>query len=258
MNKQLLLIFVSLALSVQANSHQQKFIEKYAINEDIKTILDDHSDELIAAMEKHAGSGKVKHGVWKFPWLPGYYVKYNLDRIYGLERMNRCIEEFGLDSLVVAQKRIYHVKGRPTELSNDNYLVIAKAVKAEKGLPPLTLNQIEQMCKLMHETSYVSLHTNNYIRIADNKIALIDTESTYDSNDLLLGYARLIGAEGRYHAFTKEAFSYLLINALEEYKNHKSSAKKDYFERMIKYVNGMRKKSGFKALRFFDESFARQ
>ncbi len=257
--KQSLLLILScfMLTSLQANQpNQQKLIEKYAINHKLKSILDDHSDELIALMDEHVNLGKVKHGVWKFSWLPGYYVKYNLDRIYGVENMKRCIDKFELDSLVVAEKSLYHVKGRPMELSNDNYLVIAKAVKPGKRLPPLSLKQIEQMCKLMHETSYVSLHTKNYIRTADNKIALIDTESTFDSNDLLLGYARMIGAEGRYHAFTKEAFSYLLHRALKELKHHKIPAKKDYFERMINYLNGKRKKDGLDTLKLFNDSFA--
>ena len=71
LKQNLLLILSCLMLtSLQANQqNERKLIEKYAINHKLKTILDEHSNELIALMDEHVKLGKVKHGVWKFSWL---------------------------------------------------------------------------------------------------------------------------------------------------------------------------------------------
>ena len=114
---------------------QEYYKERYKVDQEIAQILDAHN-ELIAAQLTQVESGSKKHGVWTFTWLPGYYVKYGLARIAGMEKMQQVIDRCKLTSLYVADKRLYHIKGNPTALSNLNYAIVIKAAEARFRSPP--------------------------------------------------------------------------------------------------------------------------
>ncbi len=184
---------------------QKIHIEQYLVDQKIAEVLDEHSD-IIAQKLLEVDSGSKKHGVWRFDWLPDYYIKYGIARIVGLEKMKEAMERCHLSSLTVANKRVYHVKGTPTTLSNRNYAIVIQKVHAARKLPPITGKEMKQLCRLMHETGYISMagprnrKGPNYIRTTDGKFCFIDTESRYESDHLLKGFLRLI----RTHDFTKD------------------------------------------------------
>ncbi len=194
-----------------SSSYKEAFIKKYHVDDSLAQILDKHSKELKKKITHYAAKKNKKHGVWTFSWLPDYYIKYNLDRIYGMELMQCCIEENGLDHLFVPDKRIYHIKGRPDKLNSLNYLIVIKKVEADPLAQPLNEQQAEQLCALMCKTGYISMSRSNYIQTYNNKVALIDTESSFDLKRTLTGLIRLIGwdhdAEKDY---TQEAFQHIL------------------------------------------------
>ncbi len=157
------LLFISCIVIAHVLSAQEHYLERYAVDPEVIALLDAHS-ELLAAKLAEVEDGSKKHGVWTFEWLPHYYVKYGLARIAGLEKMQEAINRCKLTSLYVADKRLYHVKGNPTALSNVNYAVVVKAAKAAQGLPPLTLEEVQQLCTLMHETGYISMSGTGAVR----------------------------------------------------------------------------------------------
>lgn len=172
----------------------EAFIQKYEVDPELKNLLDEHHQDIVAHLKYFAKHGLPKSPtVWQFKWLPGYYVKYNLARIDGMERIKKAIKDHNLDLLDVPEKRIYHVKGRPREVSNMNYVVIVKKIERDHHAQPMSKRHAEQMIKLIKESEYVSMSANNYIRTYNGKIVVIDTESTFDKNKFLSrGLMRLI------------------------------------------------------------------
>ncbi len=208
------------------NSHADlSFIKKYEVDPEVKAILDAHHEEISHRLNKITHQGITEHQAWTFPWLPGYFVKFNLDRIRGMERMKRVIEHHHLDLIEVPDKRIYHVKGRPETLNNMNYVVVVKAVVADPHAEPMTLRHVQQMETLMRETHYISTTATNYIRTFNGKLVMIDTESTFDRTKLLSkGFMRLISA---YHDinkdYTQEALRYILTQMASLLSHHRGS-----------------------------------
>lgn len=181
----------------------------YLVNEELQAILDNHADEIYQKIKK-VNLSTQKHGAWTFDWLPGYYVKYGLARIKGMEKMKRCIKEHDLNLLTVPDKKIYHIKGRPLELSDRNYAVIVKKVEATKDPQPLTLEQVKQLSTIIHQTRYISMTSSNFIRGTDGLLHLIDTESTFSSHSILRGFLRMITTRPNLNTqYTEEALTYI-------------------------------------------------
>ncbi len=211
---QLFIILLSSALCSAGTDH---FIHTYAVDPAIVPILDDHS-KILAKKVAETHRDSQKWGVWQFDWLPGYYLKYGLARIIGLEKMQKAINSHNLEKIEVPDKRLYHIKGRPTKLSNLNYLIVVKAVKPARDVPPITLDEIQQLCTIMHKTGYISMTGTgtsskkgpNYIRTQDGKFCLIDTESRYDHAQLLKGFLRLLSSHDLNKDLSQEALKHVL------------------------------------------------
>jgi hypothetical protein len=249
----LCLVFLLFSCLLAAES-EGAFISKYAVGEDLKAILDDHSEEIEAALkefnQRDTKKRKIKkHGVWRFPWLPGYFIKYNLDRIYGMERMLKCIKRHNLDLIKLPDKRIYHIKNRPTTLSNDNYLVVIQGVEPETDLGPITLKQVQQLGVLMKETGYVSMTKTNYIRGKNDVVTMIDTESTFDYNNPFLGFRRLLSAGHSVDEYTEEAVKYILR---ELGRIIRTSHPKDAYDQIIGYLKNSNKSREWDLFNYFD------
>ncbi len=186
-----LLLISGIAHSSEAARNILEHIEQYAVDSKVAAILDTHSDSLFSRLknvDKHGG----QHGVWTFDDLPGYYVKYGLSRIWGMELMRQVIEDHNLDLLTLPDKRIYHLKGRPKHVNNTNYCVVIKKVNAH-GSHRITKEQMRQLITLIRETKYISLTHDNYLHVKDGKLCIIDTESNYDEHLEVKGYLRLLG-----------------------------------------------------------------
>lgn len=229
----LMLIFFMSPVAIANSQSELDFIARYQVDPATAHILDAHAEDILAHLHRIQKHNITEHETWTFRWLPGYIVKFNLERIHGMEKMRRCIVKHNLDLLTLPDKRIYHVKGRPTLLNNMNYVVVIKMIETDPNRQPMTPRHIEQLIVLMEETGYISTTATNYIRTYHGKLAMIDTESTFDKSKLLSkGYMRLISA---YHKvkkdYTKEALQYLLTRmAVEFLRYSKSDYKAIYTE----------------------------
>ena len=160
------------------------------------------------------------HGVWQFDWLPGYYIKYGLDRIRGVERIRQCIETHNLDLLTTPDKRVYHIKGRPTELSDLNYAIIIQAVEETKAPQPLSLEHVKQLCTLIKKADYIDMTSTNYIKMPNGKLCLIDTEGIFNASKRIKGFLRMIGTGHDLNTnYTEEALKHLFFEIKEELLN---------------------------------------
>lgn len=229
----LILVLFTSHYSFANSQFELDFIARYQVDPAIAGILDAHAEDILAHLHRIQKHHITEHETWTFRWLPGYIVKFNLNRIHGMEKMRRCIVKHNLDLLTLPDKRIYHVKGRPAALNNMNYVVVAKMIETDPDRQPMTPRHIDQLITLMEETGYISTTATNYIRTYNGKLAMIDTESTYDKSKLLSkGYMRLISA---YHKvkkdYTKEALQYLLTRMAAEFlRYNKSDYKTIYAE----------------------------
>ena len=165
-------LLVTLIITSSILQAKQTIIEhmhQYAVDHDVASILDKHSNELYKKLMSISKNGG-QHGVWQFSWLPGYYVKYGLSRIWGMEIMQQVIDEHTLDLLWLPDKRIYHLNGRPTQVNNTNYCVVVKKVKADPHSKPVTQEQIKQMSTIIRKTKYISYTHDNYLLLKDGTI----------------------------------------------------------------------------------------
>ena len=184
--------------------------QDYAVKSDIQAILDDHSEEINKKIKKIYNGARM-HGVWQFDWLPNYYVKYGLARIKGLEHIQACIEKYNLTSLTTPDKRLYHIPGRPTNLSDRNYAIVVKAVEKTDEEMPLTLDELKQLCTIIRKADYIDMTSTNYMRLKNGKICLIDTEGIFDRSRHLDGFLRMVATWHDFNTdYTEQALKYLL------------------------------------------------
>lgn len=195
-------------------------LEPYAVDPEIRAILDAHSKEIFRKIKKIYSTIQW-HGVWQFDWLPGYYIKYGLDRIKGVERIRRCIREHNLDLLTTPDKRVYNIKGRPSTYSDLNYAVVIKAVEETDNPQPLRLEQVKQLCTIIHKADYVDMTSTNYIQMADGRISLIDTEGIFNASKRIKGFLRMIGTGHNPNKhYTEEALKHIFWEIKVELKKH--------------------------------------
>lgn len=219
----ILFSLISVTSILPLSESDRSFIRKYSVDSSVKAILDAHAQEIIHAFETRK---TAHHQAWSFPWLPGYLIKYGIDRIEGAERIRSCIKEHKLDLITVPDKRIYHIKGMPTELNKYNYAVVEKMLKQEEAFRPLNLRQVQQLCVLVKKAGYVSITPNhNFLRLMNNRLAIIDTELLHfrNSHKAYKGLIRFI-YDARHQNydlntdFTKKALKYVFEELAKTYE----------------------------------------
>src|SRR5437868_4396136 len=103
-------------LSLEGNREEQS---AYPVPEEIKIILDKHAStwqELLAQWHARHDE-RAGQNVMETPLLPGYFIKYGIERVSNAQRLKKVIDEHKLNLLSVAEKYLYHVPGRPMDLS---------------------------------------------------------------------------------------------------------------------------------------------
>lgn len=233
-----------------------EFISRYSVDPALKNILDQHAYEIEDKLDKLAHRGLKEHATWQFDWLPGYYVKYNLSRIRGMERIKRCIEENNLDLLGVPDKRIYHVKGRPEILDNRNYVVVIKAIETDPAFQVLSLRHVQQLATLMRKSTYISMTATNYIRTHNNKLIIIDTESTFDKKLLLSkGFMRLISAFHDINKdYTQEALEFVLNQMAYMLATRRRPERNNLYKEIMRHLRRP-KEAQWNYIEFFEKSY---
>jgi len=146
---------------------------------EIKIVLNDHAVELQTLLNEYSSRSSARMGanVSQKEWLPGYYIKYGIERVANAQKLKYVIDKYKLDLLSVPDKYLYHVPGRPEIESNENYLVIAKEVLGKQGRGQcINLQQVKQLCKIAVLAGHYDLHPANYVTTTDGKITIIDTD----------------------------------------------------------------------------------
>lgn len=145
-----------------------------------EVILDAHVSELKKFLDHCINNDRnqADANTCKKVWLPGYWIKYGVDRVRNAEKLKTTIQEQNLNLITVAEKYLYHIPGTPEQLTNENYLVIAENVSSAQGEKKLSLEYAEQLCKAILHAKYYDLHTGNYILQKNGKLTIIDTDST--------------------------------------------------------------------------------
>lgn len=208
---------------VQATPHMvswfvadETFIKEHSVSEEIAQKLDQHSDLLGRLVDKIHATERQKHGVWTFDWLPGYYIKYNVSRVVKREILAQCIEEEGLHLLHTPEKLLYHIKGRPTEFSSLNYVVVCKKVRDDKSAyhERMDLEQVRQFITAIEKTGHLSTFEPNFLRLSHRKISFIDTDGTFNTTKPNTGFTRLLD-RNLSHYYTPEALAYIIDKIAE-------------------------------------------
>lgn len=206
--KKYVLLLVSCSVTSQATS-EKEFVKTHLVNTEIRAVLDQHADQLYSLVDKIHQTPYQKHGVWKFDWLPGYYVKYNVKRLFMRERIASCITKNNLNLLSIPQKYLYPIKGRPEAVHNLNYLIVVEDVPSVAHSKPLGIEYAHQLVKLIKETGHCSTYACNYLELEDGKLAFIDTDGTFNKKNSIRGIIDLLRRDLSSY-YTEEARTYLI------------------------------------------------
>ena len=215
------------ALTLPAHIQEEAFIAAHLVDKDIEAILDKYSDQLGRLVDKVRATERRKHGVWQFDWLPGYYIKYNVDRVYKRDLVADCIERNGLDLMHTPVKQFYHIKGRSQKLHSLNYVVIVEKVHDDKKSykKRMSLEQVKQFCKIIEETGHISTYMSNYLRLENDKLSFIDTDGTFNKNFYVRGIMDLLNCSlGSY--YEPEALDYIIDRIAQSFVKLPTDKKK--------------------------------
>ena len=162
--------------------------DKTDVTADVKSILDEHIPELLLLAEKfndksgecaRPGGGRL---VRQMPWLPGYFIKHDIQRYFNAKDLAKYIKQENLTEMAVADKRLYHLFSKSFRMSDANYFVIAKKADGIHNDDPqaLTVSQefqlkkIKEKCKDVHPSNWV---ISEWKYPAGKKVTIIDTDS---------------------------------------------------------------------------------
>lgn len=236
-----------------------ELLAKYVLAPEIAAVLDAHAEEINAAIEKATHTKKkMKHAIWQFSWLPGYYVKFHVNRVMGREMLLDAIRKHKLRLLTVPDKYVYHIPGRPRELASYNYLVVEPELSVKKSWEPFSLQEMQELCTLIKETGYADCNNGNFLRLTDtNQIVIVDTEMKNFSPKKYLGLLRLVIGYSRYNIntdFTQEAFKHLL-DELRQALPKKPQKYAYYYAYLVEYFNGLKAPFAWDYQGYFESIF---
>jgi len=148
---------------------------------DIANICQDHALELIDFLvecKKHPDY-KMGTNTKRFSWLPGYIVKYGVERVTNANILRGIIEKHKLTELAVPKKYIFKLFAGP-DITNDNSLVLSELIDGPcgRGVFLFNLEQTKQMVFLADKGNYYDFNRLNLVLSdKDNKVYIIDTDS---------------------------------------------------------------------------------
>lgn len=235
-------------------------IQKYSAPQEIVDVLSEHTDFFLNVIHKCSVGNYRKDFrplVWQFDSLPGYYVKWGVGRIRGMEKIQECIDTFDLSCLGMAKKYIYHIPGRGEELCDENYWVISEEQKAADIPLVINLEVAKQVFTLIKETGFYDFQPHNIIRNKDNKLAVIDSETRFNSKwGTCLGLRRVITSEffNLNTHFTEDALKYIIIKLLECYPPESYNYNDKYYQ-ILKYLELQPLPYAWDYVTFFKEAF---
>lgn len=179
-------LILVIGISGQLNCSSRKLIRSkdtpkhLLLSSDIQKALDSHASEIKEFLDKCIDKPNARMGgnVCKKEWLPGYYIKYGIQRVSNAEKLKAVIKKHNLDLLTVAEKYQYHIPGNSDQLSDENYLTVVKEVSGHKGQGKnLSVKQVAQLCQVALHAKHYDLHPANYISQKDGTLMIIDTDS---------------------------------------------------------------------------------
>ncbi len=154
-----------------------------ALPPEVFATLTEHSDELKAFSDECAGYKNLTHGhgVRRFNWLPGWYIKHGIDRFENTKKLNRFIEENNLHLISPQPKYLLHVPGRPFKYSSKNYLVISKGVPHEcfpsnKDDVAQQMALVCQLDKVESKLPHLDMQARNMRTKPNGTVTIIDTD----------------------------------------------------------------------------------
>ncbi len=142
-----------------------------------------HCEKSMVFMAPEAGEYILKMPGWLFRVFNGE-IQHNLLRLDGAAALRRCIEQHGFaDVAHVADKYLYHLPWRGTELKDSNYVVVAEKLETEENkeirISHLGGRALRALLVLVTETGQNDLHSGNLLIGRDGRILFIDTEEYF-------------------------------------------------------------------------------
>lgn len=157
---------------------------------EIKKLLDENAadiEKFVTDVEGYKSwLPKLRGGasVITFKWLPNAFIKHGPERYFNHLMLKWFIEENDITTFTVAPKFLYHLPGRPNDISDDNYLVVSLVSPGfledtrpyNRIFAPTSEKQKQDYQKIITIYERPELRPTNYLINADNKVIIIDTD----------------------------------------------------------------------------------
>jgi hypothetical protein len=138
--------------------------------QNVRKILAQHTGELHQLLQEQ--------GVTRKDWLPGYLVKYGIERVPNAQKLRKTIQKHNLNLLDVPRKYIYQVYDKDKAPNNQNSIVVAEYIQGTPGIETtLNLQQTQQLYCAVDHTALYDLNYRNYIVANNQTVYIIDTDS---------------------------------------------------------------------------------
>ena len=179
----MLLMWFTLRADIQESAHQSVIFDYTDVPVDVRKELDKKPQEIQAIMEQFESVTERSSGEdfarCHESWLPGYCIKYGVERVANAKRLREFIESNELNMVGVPKKYLYHIPTKPFDLDNDNYAVIAEKIEGNPTDDAVTLRDIQrsQMVKVIQELPYIDFGATNILLGKDEKLTIIDTDA---------------------------------------------------------------------------------
>ena len=114
--------------------------------------------------------------------------RLNASRVIVADEIRSLIADQKLNNIVVPQKWLYHLPGKPETLNDRNYIVIVEKLDLLDGdanlqaLKNLTAVQIKEIYAVIRGVGLYDARSNNIIITKRGKVAFIDTEPRWAYN----------------------------------------------------------------------------
>ena len=127
--------------------------------------------------------------IMEHPDLPGWVIKYgrrfswmfnNIARINMAEEIQAYLDKKHITSVVMPQKKLFHIPGRPKKFRNQNYLVFSEKMNVQPREEPRILSRktVKETCRVIWHFGLVDASAGNFCLLDNEHVTIVDTEPT--------------------------------------------------------------------------------
>ncbi len=192
----------------QTTEEEQAVIDAYTLPEgelrsnldalfethNIAPALNSKTSAITKNVFKNAGFKFLKSvRITEHPKLKGFVLKFgrpnrfhqHVSRVWIAEAMREVIQEHDFKNIIIPEKLLYHIPGRPENLHDDNYAVLSEKIECgpdrhnRTAIRQLPIETVREILTIIEEVFFNDASPSNIKVLGNGKVAFIDTEKIH-------------------------------------------------------------------------------